>query len=93
MPSEWTNMAIPKATLGRFLAVGIEGQSSPNNGMNGQDEKAPFFLPWNQVDLIFRKSGQPFFGPLYFELGPDFKNKTPDLILKLSTNLNLAQKV
>ena len=33
---------------------------------------APFFLPWNQVDLIFGKSGQPFFGPLYFELGADF---------------------
>ena len=33
---------------------------------------ARFFLPWNQVDLIFGKSGQPFFGPLYFELGPDF---------------------
>ena len=29
-----------------------------------------FFLPWNQVDLIFGKSGQPFFGSLYFELGP-----------------------
>ena len=32
----------------------------------------PFFSPWNQVDLIFGKSGQPFFGPLYFKLGPDF---------------------
>ena len=30
------------------------------------------FLPWNQVDLIFGKSGQPVFGPLYFKLGPDF---------------------
>ena len=30
------------------------------------------FLPWNQVDLIFGNSGQPFFGPLYFEVGPDF---------------------
>ena len=31
---------------------------------------APFFLPWNQVDLILGKSGQPFFGPcLVFKLG------------------------
>ena len=65
-----------------------------SNIINSECElKAPFFLPWNQVDLIFGKSGQPFFGPLYFELGPDFEIKTPDLILKLSTNLNLAQKV
>ena len=35
--------------------------------------RAPFFLPWNQVDLILRKSGQPFFGPLYFKLGPFWK--------------------
>ena len=33
----------------------------------------PFFLPWNQVDLILRKSGQPFFGPLYFKLRPFWK--------------------
>ena len=32
--------------------------------------QAPFFLPWNQIDLILRKSGQPFLGPLYFKLGP-----------------------
>ena len=31
---------------------------------------APFFLPWNQADLILGKSGQPFFWPLYFKLGP-----------------------
>ena len=27
------------------------------------------FLPWNQVALILGKSGQPFFGTLYFKLG------------------------
>ena len=30
------------------------------------------FLPWNQADLIFGKSGQPFFWPLYFKVGPGF---------------------
>ena len=27
------------------------------------------FLPWNQVDLIFRKSGQPFYWALKFQIG------------------------
>ena len=28
-----------------------------------------FFPPWNQVDLIFEKSGQPFYWALEFQIG------------------------
>ena len=37
---------------------------------------APFFLPWNQVDLILRKSGQPFFGALVFQIRAILKNQS-----------------
>ena len=29
----------------------------------------PFFSPWNQVDLIFEKSGQPLYWVLEFQIG------------------------
>ena len=34
-----------------------------------------FFPPWNQVDLIFEKLGQPFFGPHILKSGPRTKIK------------------
>ena len=34
---------------------------------------APFFLPWNQVNLILRKSGQPFFRPWNFKIRTSLK--------------------
>ena len=35
----------------------------------------PFFLPWNQVDLILKKSGQPFLGALVFQIRAILKNQ------------------
>ena len=46
-----------------------------NDGGCNNDLMAPFFLSWDQVNLILEKSGQPYFGPLYFKLGPFWKIK------------------
>ena len=35
-----------------------------------------FFPPWNQVDLVFEKSGQPFYWALEFQIGAQKEIKT-----------------
>ena len=39
-------------------------------------KRHPLFLPWNQVDLILRKSGQPFFWALVFQIRTVLKNQS-----------------
>ena len=38
--------------------------------------KASFFLSWNQIDLILRKSGQPFLWALVFQIRAILKNQS-----------------
>ena len=40
----------------------------------GMLDRELFFPPWNQVDLIFEKSGQPFYGALEFQIGAQKRN-------------------
>ena len=56
----------------RGTAVGMWDEA-----VEGEGEKAaPFFLPWNQVDLILKKAGQPFIWALLFRITAILKNQS-----------------
>ena len=70
-----------------MLGLEIEASKSPTNDLKfGHRHRNdhfcmtlgghPFFLPWNQVDLILRKSGQPFFWALVFQIRAILKNQS-----------------
>ena len=87
--STWTQVSISLLQLGHFLlcrglylakflltpATFITCLLTQIWNILGVSLSGNFFPPWNQVDLIFEKSGQPFIGPSNLKTEPKKKLK------------------